>query len=90
MEALFAAVHARDCDAAGALLPRLTGPESCDELFEEWEHHGMELVEIRDARVDGRDRGAAIVRCVVRMSGRERELLVRAEGRPGGRWALML
>ncbi|MDQ3035467.1 MAG: hypothetical protein M3Y87_23885 [Myxococcota bacterium] len=90
VEQLFAAGNARDCETTRALMPRVTNEHECEELFEDWEHHGMELLEIVDARVDGRDEHAVVVRCRVRMRGREREMLVRAEETEDGRWGLSL
>jgi hypothetical protein len=85
----FQAIADRNCAAARSVIPRLETEEACAELFDESQQHGLALLEIVDARNDGRDMHAVIVRCRVHLNDGEREMLVRATETETG-WAVSM
>jgi hypothetical protein len=86
----FEALPAGDC---AELAPLLIGKaaDTCRETVDELREHGFSLVEVLDARVDGRDPNAVVVRTRIARDGRLREepLLLRVEQHPDG-WKLRL
>jgi len=90
VQRFFEALPAGDCAVLG---PLLVGQESdtCRATVDELNEHGVSLVEVLDATVDGRDPGAVMVRARVARNGRVREqpMLLRVEEHPDG-WKLRL
>jgi hypothetical protein len=86
----FEALPSGDC---GVLAPLLTGGEgdTCQATVQELNEHGVSLVEVLDAKVDGRDSSAVVVRARVARDGKVREqpMLLRVEQHPDG-WKLRL
>ena len=86
----FAALPSRDC---AVLAPTLVGPAAadCPKMLKDLNAHGLTLVEVVDATVDGRDPDAVLVRVRVARDGRggEQTLLLRVERHPAG-WKLRL
>ena len=85
----FEALPSADCAQLG---PSLAGPaDTCPATLEDLRSHGVSLLEVLDAQVDGRDPDAVLVRARVARDGRVREqpLLVRVERHPEG-WKLRL
>lgn len=85
----FAALPAEDCAVLGPLLATGGGAKPCPETVRELNSHGYSLVEIVDARVDGRDPNAVMVRARMARGGvpREEPLVLRVEQQDGG-WKL--
>ena len=86
---LFAAAARRDCIELATLGPQFTDPVHCEKFLTGWEERQVRLIRVEEARVDGRDRDAVIVRARVWRSGHEADMLVRAE-RADGAWILGL
>ncbi|WP_257451425.1 hypothetical protein [Archangium lipolyticum] len=86
----FEALPAGDCAVLGPLLVG-KGPDTCRATVDELNEHGVSLVEVLDAKVDGRDSSAVMVRARVARNGRVREqpMLLRVEEYPEG-WKLRL
>jgi len=86
----FEALPAGDCAELGPLLAGKAA-DTCRETVDEMKEHGLSLVEVLDARVDGRDSNAVMVRTRVARDGQVREepLLLRVEQHPDG-WKLRL
>jgi hypothetical protein len=86
----FEALPAGDCAVLGPLLAG-DGSARCRQTVEELHAHGFTLVEVLDARVDGRDPDAVLVRARVAKDGKVREepFLLRVERHPDG-WRLRL
>lgn len=86
----FEALPEGDCAVLGGLL---VGPaaDHCRETVDELKSHGVSLVEVLEAKVDGRDADAVVVRARVARDGRVREqpMLLRVERHPEG-WKLRL
>jgi len=84
----FEALPGQDCAELGSLLVGKAA-ESCQKTVEELNEHGFSLVEVVDARVDGRDPNAVVVRARVARDGQVREepMLLRVEQHPDG-WKL--
>ncbi|HYO58236.1 hypothetical protein [Archangium sp.] len=90
VQRFFEALPSGDCAVLG---PLLTGKaaDTCRVTVDEMNEHGLSLVEVLDARVDGRDSSAVVVRARVARGGRlqEQPLLLRVEQHPEG-WKLRL
>ncbi|MBZ4330992.1 hypothetical protein NR800_29515 [Corallococcus interemptor] len=87
----FQALPSGDCAVLGPLLVTGQGMPSCEETVKDLHEHGMGLVDVLDAKVDGRDPDAVVVRARVSQGGRERAepFLFRVE-RQGDGWRLRL
>ncbi len=87
----FEALPAGDCAVLEPLLVDGGGEGSCRETVDELNAHGFTLVEVLDARVDGRSPEAVMVRARVARDGqvREQPFLLRVERHPAG-WKLRL
>jgi hypothetical protein len=90
VQRFFEALPAGDCAELGPLLVGKAA-DACRETVDEMTEHGLSLVEVLDARVDGRDANAVVVRTRIARDGRVREepLLLRVEQHPDG-WKLRL
>jgi hypothetical protein len=86
----FEALPTADCAELGPLLIGQAA-EDCRATVDEMNEHGVSLVEVLEARVDGRDPNAVVVRARVARNGKVREepMLVRVEQHPDG-WKLRL
>jgi hypothetical protein len=88
----FEALPTGDCAVLGPLLAQGgDDAEVCAKTVRELNSHGYALVEVLDARVDGRDPEAVVVRTRIAQDGqvREQPFLVRVERHPKG-WKLRL
>ncbi|RKH55530.1 hypothetical protein D7W81_36025 [Corallococcus aberystwythensis] len=87
----FQALPAGDCAVLGPMLVTGQGLPSCEETVKDLREHGMGLVDVLDAKVDGRDPDAVVVRARVSQGGTERPepFLFRVE-RQGDGWRLRL
>ena len=83
----FAALPSEDCAVLAPLLATGGSARSCEETVRELNEHGVSLVAISGATVDGRDAEAVIVRTRVASGGTERKepWLLRVE-RQAGTW----
>jgi hypothetical protein len=90
VQRFFEALPTGDCAELGPLLIGQAA-DSCRETVDELNQHGVSLVEVLEARVDGRDPNAVVVRTRVARNGKVREepMLVRVEQHPDG-WKLRL
>lgn len=90
VQRFFEVLPAGDCAVLGPLLAGKAG-EACRTTVDEMNEHGFSLVEVLDARVDGRDANAVVVRARVAKDGqvREQPMLLRVEQHPEG-WKLRL
>ncbi|MET0404022.1 MAG: hypothetical protein ABW123_16540 [Cystobacter sp.] len=86
----FSELPSGDCGVLGPMLAATSGP-SCAERVADWTAHGFSLVEVLDAKVDGRNADAVMVRARVARDGQVRALpmLLRVERHPEG-WKLRL
>lgn len=87
----FQALPDGDCAVLGPLLVTGQGVPACEETVRVLREHGLDLVEVLDAKVDGRDPNAVVVRARVSQGGTERAepFLFRVE-RQGDGWRLRL
>ncbi|WP_368671597.1 hypothetical protein [Corallococcus carmarthensis] len=87
----FQALPSGDCAVLGPLLVTGQGVPSCEETVKDLREHGMGLVDVLEAKVDGRDPDAVLVRARVSQGGTERSepFLFRVE-RQGDGWRLRL
>jgi hypothetical protein len=90
VQRFFEVLPSGDCAVLGPLLTGKAG-EACRATVDEMNEHGFSLVEVLDARVDGRDANAVVVRARVARDGKVREqpMLLRVEKHPEG-WKLHL
>ncbi len=90
VQRFFEALPTGDCAVLGPLLTG-KGGEDCRATVEEMNEHSLSLVEVLEARVDGRDPNAVVVRARVARDGqvREQAMLLRVEQHPEG-WKLRL
>jgi hypothetical protein len=90
VQRFFEALPARDCAVLGPLLVGQAA-DACQKTVDDLIEHGFSLVEVLDAKVDGRDPNAVVVRARVARDGqvREQPLLLRVEQHPDG-WKLRL
>jgi len=86
----FDAVAHADCATMGALVAETQDPAKCAKLVHEWQDDlHVRLIDIADARRDGRDARAIIVRASVMRREAQKDMLVRVT-REGGAWRLGL
>lgn len=90
VQRFFEALPERDCAVLGPLLVGKAA-EACQKTVDDLIEHGFSLVEVLDAKVDGRDPNAVMVRARIARDGqvREQPLLLRVEQHPDG-WKLRL
>jgi hypothetical protein len=90
VQRFFEALPERDCAVLGSLLIGKAA-DDCRATVDDLNEHGFSLVEVLDAKVDGRDPNAVVVRARVARDGqvREQPLLLRVEKHPDG-WKLRL
>lgn len=91
VQRFFAALPAGDCAVLQPMLANAESEAQCRKIVDELNAHGVRLVGIQGAKVDGRDKTALIVTAEIEKDGQRREqpLLVRVETR-GGQWRLRL
>src|SRR5262245_58945552 len=91
VRAFFAALPEGNCQVLGPLLATGGSARPCEETIRELREHGVELVKIVDATVDGREPDAVLVRTQVARNGtvREAPFILRVERHDGG-WKLRL
>jgi len=91
VRAFFAALPARDCAVLGPLLATGGSARPCEDTVRELHEHGMQLVDIVDAKVDGRNPDAVLVQAKLARDGavREEPYVLRVEHQDGG-WKLRL
>jgi hypothetical protein len=91
VRAFFAALPGRDCAVLGPLLATGGSAKPCEDTVSELHEHGMQLVDIVDATVDGRNPNAVLVRARLARDGavREEPYVLRVEHQDGG-WKLRL
>jgi len=87
----FAALPARDCAVLGPLLAAGGSARPCEDTVRELHEHGMQLVDILDAKMDGRNPDAVLVQAKLARDGtvREEPYVLRVEHQDGG-WKLRL
>ncbi|WP_338282171.1 hypothetical protein [Corallococcus caeni] len=87
----FQALPSGDCAVLGPLLVTGQGVPPCEETVKDLREHGLGLVDVLDAKVDGRNPDAVLVRARVSQGGTERSepFLFRVE-RQGDGWRLRL
>jgi len=80
----FAALPGKDCDVLQGMLV-----DDCATVVDGLQQHGLRLLEVLGAEVDGRDPEAVMVRVRLERDGQRREVSLRVERRPGG-WKLKI
>jgi len=86
----FDAIASGDCPTLGSLVPAINEREACAKLLHEWRDDlRIKLIDLPDARRDGRDRGAIIVRATVLRREQQQTMLVRVTHEKGV-WQLVL
>jgi hypothetical protein len=87
----FAALPDGDCAVLGRMLLLARPAQDCGPAVVEMNRHGLRLVDVLGAEVDGRNPDAVIVRARVEEGGKPKDapLLIRAEKHPDG-WKLRL
>lgn len=90
VQRFFEAVSAGDCASLGRMMDAQDAAR-CPEILAELQEHDVQLVDVIDAQVDGRDRRAVIVKARLSKDGsvREEPALVRAVRGDGG-WRIKL
>ncbi|RKH16228.1 hypothetical protein D7X74_16180 [Corallococcus sp. CA047B] len=68
----FQALPSGDCAVLGPLLVKAPGLPSCEDTVKDLREHDLHLVDIVEAKVDGRDPDAVLVRARVSQGGKER------------------
>lgn len=91
VRAFFTALPAGDCKTLGPMLATGGSAKPCEDTVRELLEHGMQLVDIEDAKVDGRDPEAVLVRTKLARDGavRDAPVVLRVEHQNGG-WKLRL
>lgn len=91
VRAFFTALPTGDCKVLGPMLATGGSARPCEDTVRELHEHGMELVEVLDAVVDGRDPNAVLVRAKLARDGavRAEPFVLRVE-RQDGEWKLRL
>lgn len=85
----FAALPGGDCAVLGPLLVQPQAGADCPSVVGQLHRHGFGLVEVLEAKVDGRNPDAVIVRVRLQEKGRQREAPLLVERHPDG-WKLRL
>ncbi|CAM3826697.1 hypothetical protein G4177_00870 [Corallococcus sp. ZKHCc1 1396] len=87
----FQALPSGDCAVLGPLLVSGQGLPSCEDTVKDLHEHDLRLVDVVEAKVDGRDPDAVLVRARVSQGGRERRepFVFRVERQAEG-WRLRL
>ncbi len=86
----FDAVASGDCPTLGSLIPAVGERDACAKLLHEWRDDlRIKLIDLPDARRDGRDRRAIIVRATVLRREQQQTMLVRVTHEQGV-WQLVL
>lgn len=87
----FQALPSGDCAVLGPLLVSGEGLPSCEESVKDLREHDLHLVDVVEAKVDGRDPDAVLVRARVAQGGKERAepFFFRVERQADG-WRLRL
>ncbi|RJS22018.1 hypothetical protein DRW03_16275 [Corallococcus sp. H22C18031201] len=87
----FAALPSRDCAVLGPMLATGGGARPCEDTVRELREHGLMLEEVLEAKVDGRDPNAVLVRARMSSDGavRREPYLLRVEQQAGS-WRLRL
>jgi len=91
VRAFFTALPAGDCQVLGPLLATGGSAKPCEDTVRELREHGLELMEVLDSVVDGRDPNAVLVRTKLARDGtvRAEPFILRVE-RQDGEWKLRL
>lgn len=91
VSAFFTALPEGNCQVLGPLLATGGSAKPCEDTVRELREHKMELVEVLDAVVDGRDSNAVLVRAKLARDGtvRPEPFILRVERQDGG-WKLRL
>jgi hypothetical protein len=91
VRSFFTALPASDCAVLGPLLATGGSARPCEDTVRELHEHGMQLVDIVDATVDGRNPNAVLVRAKLARDGtvRDEPYVLRVEHQDGG-WKLRL
>jgi hypothetical protein len=91
VRAFFSALPGGDCKVLGPLLATGGSAKPCEDTVRELHEHSMELVEVVDVVVDGRNPDAVLVRAKLARDGavREEPYILRVERQEGG-WRLRL
>jgi hypothetical protein len=74
----FSAAASDDCTTLRTLHAKLTSQKDCEGFLHLWHEDNIQLVEILDAKRDGRDARAAIVRVRMETRNKSKDVLVRA------------
>ncbi|MCY1046766.1 hypothetical protein OV208_36015 [Corallococcus sp. bb12-1] len=69
----FQALPSGDCAVLGPMLVEGQGLPSCEDSVKDLREHDLHLVDIVEAKVDGRDPNAVLVRARVSQGGKERQ-----------------
>lgn len=87
----FAELPSGNCAVLGPLLATGGGARPCPEAVKELQEHGYALVDVVEAKVDGRNPDAVMVSARISRQGvpREEPLILRVERQDGG-WKLRL
>jgi hypothetical protein len=85
----FAALPGKDCDVLRSMLVLGPGDDDCAGMVDALQEHGLRLVEVLGAEVDGRDPEAVMVHVRLERDGQRREVSLRVVHRPQG-WKLKL
>ncbi|MGZ3421569.1 MAG: hypothetical protein ACXVEF_43890 [Polyangiales bacterium] len=88
LERYFRAVNAKDCVEAGLALQKTLSPKDCDALKASAEHSPIVLVEILEAKPDGRENNVVLLRARIRKVN-ESEAIYQVERTPQG-WRVRL
>lgn len=91
VRAFFAALPEGDCETLAPLLATGGSAKPCEDTVRELREHGLELVEVLEATVDGRDSNAVLVQAKLARDGsvRAEPFILRVERQDGG-WRLRL
>jgi hypothetical protein len=91
VRAFFTALPEGDCATLGPMLATGGSAKPCEDTVRELREHGMQLVDIVDAKVDGRNPEAVLVQAKLARDGavREAPFVLRVEYQNGG-WKLRL
>ena len=91
VRAFFTALPSGDCAKLGPLLATGGSAKPCEDTVRELLEHGMQLVDIVDAKVDGRNPEAVLVQAKLAQDGvvREAPAILRVEHQ-NGVWKLRL